>query len=145
MYGITIREDWRWEGLGSIPRLILSYGIITEMSVHPQQSLYMNLLFNRLIHRWAIVYKLSFGNIFSCCTVWNEVINHLSGKYHFIPPHQCDDLYNYMRNWTYRFSKYSVCFYLLFFAMWTIWKAKNSFIFEGKKLTILTLFSRLKI
>ena len=68
-------------------------------------------------------------HIFSLCSVWNEVISHLSGKYHFIPPHQCDNLYNYMRNWTYRFSKYSVCCYLLFFAMWTIWKVRNSYIF----------------
>ena len=49
-----------------------------------------------------------------------------------------------MRNWTYRFSQYSICCYLLFFAMWTIWKARNAYIFEGKKLTVLNIIFQIE-
>ena len=81
---------------------------------------------------------------FSLCSIWIEVICHLNEKYHFFPPQQCDNLHNFLRIWTHRFSKYSVCCYLIFFAMWIIWKARNSFIFEGKKLTILNIIFQIE-
>ena len=72
-------------------------------------------------------------HIFSFCPVWRDVIYHLSDKYHFIPPQLCDDIPSYIRNWICSFSKYTPVCYIIFFALWIIWKARNKAIFEGKK------------
>ena len=59
-------------------------------------------------------------HLFSTCYVWKSILNQLSGRYHFVPPSQNDNLCIYLGNWLDRFTKYSVCSYLPFYVMWAI-------------------------
>ena len=82
-------------------------------------------------------------HILSSCSVWREFICHLSDKYQFIPPQQCDDITSYLRNWIRRFTKYTLACFIIFFVLWTIWKSRNASIFEGKNNSILNIVSQI--
>ena len=65
------------------------------------------------------------------------------------PSFQSVDLSSFLDRWTDCFSKNSAYYYLPFLAMWVVWKARNSSIFEGKIITVtsiihhITYFSQL--
>ena len=71
--------------------------------------------------------------------IWKKVLHILCDQHHITPLVQSDNLWDFLDSWTDRFSEHTVGCYLPFFIMWIIWKARNICIFEGKKVSILSI------
>ena len=73
------------------------------------------------------------------CPIWKNVLNILCDQFHITPIIQNDNLKDFLVSWTDRFLEHSVGCYLPLFIVWIIWKARNLCIFEGKKISILSI------
>ena len=74
---------------------------------------------------------------------WKNLLFVLLEQYHLTPPHQSDNISSFLDSWTVSFSKYFGYFYIPFLAMWTLWKARNSSIFDGKSITVISLLHQI--
>ena len=85
----------------------------------------------------------SVQHLFFHCFVWKNVLSILSEQHHITPSFQSDNLCSFLEKWTVSFSKHSAYCYLPFLTMWAIWKARNIFIFEGKKVHVISLIQQI--
>ena len=76
-------------------------------------------------------------HIFSHCTVWKNVFSHICDQFQLTPPSQSDTLDMFIDNWTDTQST------IPFHTMWAIQKARNLYIFEGKKLSALSILHQI--
>ena len=95
---------------------------------------------------YCILYRKdteSIDHLFYSCSVWKNLLFVLLEQYHLTPPHQSDNISSFLDSWTVSFSKFFGYCYLPFLAMWTLWKARNSSIFDGKSITVISLLHQI--
>ena len=85
----------------------------------------------------------SIDHLFYSCSVWKILLSVLLEQYHLTPPHQSDNISSFLDSWTVSFTKYSCHCYIPFLAMWTLWKARNSSIFDRKSITVISLLHQI--
>ena len=81
-------------------------------------------------------------HLFLNCPIWKNVLNLLCDQFHITPIVHNHNLRHFLVSWTDRFLEHSVGCYLPFFIMWIIWKARNLCIFEGRKVSILSIIQQ---
>ena len=78
-------------------------------------------------------------HIFLQCTVWKNVLDHICDPFQLPLPPLVDSPSLFVGNWAGNFPRNSALCSIPFHMMWTIWKARNLSIFEGKKRTVLSI------
>ena len=81
-------------------------------------------------------------HLFVHYSVWKNLLTHLSEQHHIAPYTQSDNLMEFLENWVVRFSKHSICCFLPFHTMWVLWKVRNYCLFEGKKMSVLSMIQK---
>ena len=90
---------------------------------------------------WLLCYvnDENIQHLFFHFQIWKNVLHLLCDQHHITPFVQSDNLWDFLDSWTDIFSEHTIGCYLPFFIMWIIWKARNLCIFEGKKVSILSI------
>ena len=95
------------------------------------------------------IYLLCYSNeesifhIFSRCLIWKCILGLIIDQLQLNIPPEAASISDFFEVWASTYQRSSVIFFIPHHAIWAIWKARNRVVFDGKKVTILSVFHQI--